>query len=124
MYLLDTHVFLWFLSDDLKLKESAKNTIADKANPVFVSAATIWEISIKAKLKKLKVPKNIEEYIAKSGFEDLSVSSVHASKTRNLPLYHRDPFDRMLISQATLDNLTIITHDKIFKKYTKNIVLV
>lgn len=123
MYLLDTHVFLWWLKADKKLGKPVLSIISNQSNIIFVSSATIWEIAIKAKLGKIKVPSNIEDFISKSGFEELSINVSHASHTKRLPLYHKDPFDRMLIAQAMLENLTILTHDKIFKKYKVDVQL-
>lgn len=123
MYLLDTHIFLWWLNDDPRLKASARAKISSQNPTVYVSSAVIWEIAIKAKLGKLKAPTNIADYINKSGFEELAITAAHAARTRELPLHHRDPFDRMLIAQAELEGLTIITHDKIFSRYFKSVVI-
>ncbi len=124
MYLLDTRIFLWFLSDDKSLTERVKAIIENSSNSIFVSAATIWEIAIKVKLGRLKVPRNIEDYIANSGFEELVVNSIHASNTRSLYLHHKDPFDRILVSQAKVEGLTILTHDSVFTKYLRDVVVV
>lgn len=124
MYLLDTHIFLWWLAENHKLPLDTQEIINDPTNVIFVSSATIWEIAIKAKLEKLEAPTDIDTYIAKSNFRELVITCQQAAYTRKLPYHHKDPFDRMLISQAKLENLTIITHDKIFKKYSAKVKLV
>lgn len=123
MYLLDTHIFLWWLNNDRRLKPSIRIKISNPRTIIFVSSAVIWEIAIKAKLKKLKAPVNIADYIKKNGFGELSITPTHAAYTRQLPLYHRDPFDRMLVAQAKLEGLTIVTRDKIFSRYLKSVVV-
>ena len=109
--LLDTHVLLWWLSDDEQLGRSARQAIETPENLCSVSAASIWEIAIKTALGKLDVPADIEELLGREGFLALGVSAEHAWEVARLPPIHRDPFDRMLIAQCRLEGLTLVTHD-------------
>ncbi len=115
--LLDTHALLWALDDDDALDEAARNAIVDPRNDVFVSAISIWEISIKRSLGKLKAPGDLISAVEASGFQELAVTFVHADHAGNLPPHHRDPFDRMLVAQAQVEGLTIVTHDRVIAKY-------
>ena len=115
--LLDTHVLLWWLDANPTLSEKAKSTIADGNNLVFVSAAVIWEIRIKQALGKLEIPSNFRQILDRQPFEMLSITAEHAHAVGDLPTHHRDPFDRMLIAQATIEHLTMVTRDTIIKEY-------
>ena len=116
--LLDTHAFLWWLSDDRKLSAAARDAIRDPRTIVHVSAASIWEIAIKAKLGRLRVRDgNLAAEIAANGFAELPITARHAQSAGALPRYHDDPFDRMLITQAQMEDLVIITHDRSFRRY-------
>ncbi len=115
--LLDTHVLLWWLDANPTLSEKAKSTIADGNNLVFVSAAVIWEIRIKQALGKVEIPSNFRKVLDEQPFEMLPITAEHAHVVGDLPAHHRDPFDRMLIAQATVERLTIVTRDTIIKKY-------
>lgn len=115
--LLDTHVVLWWLTDDRRLGRTARSMIADHGNGVFVSAATHWEISVKIELGKLETDADLREAIARSGFRDLPISPEHAWRAGRLPLVHRDPFDRLLVAQAMLEHLTIVTADRQIARY-------
>ncbi|MFC1825186.1 type II toxin-antitoxin system VapC family toxin [Thermodesulfobacteriota bacterium] len=115
--LLDTHVLLWWLDDNPTLSGRAREAIAEGTNLVFVSAAVIWEIRIKQSLGKLKVPKDFENILDQQPFEMLAITAEHAHAVGNLSSYHRDPFDRMLIAQAWVEKLTVVTRDIYFKKY-------
>jgi PIN domain nuclease of toxin-antitoxin system len=116
-FLLDTHILLWFLENDSKLSDRVREVITNPENVIFVSAISAWEISIKQSLGKLIAPGNLEEALRFSGFEVLSMTLAHGIKVADLPLHHKDPFDRMLIAQALVEGLTIITVDKKFKFY-------
>lgn len=120
--LLDTHVLLWALTDSPKLGRSLREKIVDPANDVLVSAATVWEISIKKRLGKLSVPDNVLEFIEASDFTPLSINFVHAMAAGALPLHHMDPFDRMLIAQAREENLVLVTQDSRFEAYQVNLL--
>ena len=115
--LLDTHILLWWLDDGPAPLFQARDAIADTGNLIALSAAVIWEIRIKQALGKLKIARNFCEVIKGQGFEMLPITSDHAYAVGDLPKHHRDPFDRILIAQAKLEGLNIVTHDAIFKKY-------
>lgn len=122
-YLLDTHIVLWWLNDSKKLKPSIRTIITTSENNIFTSSASIWEISIKRALGKLKAPENTLEKINESDFQLLSVTARQAWQVQQLPFHHKDPFDRLLIAQAQLEHLSIITADHIFQKYSVSVVL-
>jgi PIN domain nuclease of toxin-antitoxin system len=118
LLLLDTHAFLWWLTDSAKLADEARTAIAEASSLVYVSAASIWEIAIKTRLGKVDPgTKHLDKEIASNGFSELKISAQHALTAGNLPLHHDDPFDRMLIAQGQLEALTIVTHDKAFAAY-------
>jgi PIN domain nuclease of toxin-antitoxin system len=115
--LLDTHVFLWWLRDDRRLAEPVAAAIADPANQVAVSAATVWEAAIKAALGKLSVTGDLVEEITANQFEELPITARHAQLAGALPRHHDDPFDRMLIAQARCESLRLATLDPVFERY-------
>ena len=119
--LLDTHAFLWWLAGSEKLSQSARQAIADEANDVLVSAASAWEIATKHRLGKLRgaevVAQDISGAIASQGFEELAVTVDDAGRAGELPGPLRDPFDRMLISQALARNLVLISIETPFDQY-------
>jgi len=114
--LLDTHALLWWLADE-GLTTEARDAIADPANLVAVSAASAWEISIKKALAKLAAPDDLEQQVQTGGFLPLPISIAHGVAAGQLPYHHEDPFDRMLIAQAHIEGLTIVTRDKRFDVY-------
>lgn len=117
-YLLDTHIILWWLNDDKRLKESLRQVLKDSKNRVFLSIATAWEISIKYKTGKLSLKTTLEECFKQARFATiLPITLDHLLKLNSLPLHHRDPFDRLLIAQANIEKLTILTSDPKFKEY-------
>jgi PIN domain nuclease of toxin-antitoxin system len=116
-FLLDTHILLWFLENDPKLSAQIREVINNPENLVFVSVISAWEISIKQSLGKLIAPSNLEEALRFSDFEVLSMTLAHGIRVADLPMHHKDPFDRMLISQALVEDLTIVTVDEKFKFY-------
>ncbi len=116
-FLLDTHILLWFLENDSSLPEIMREAIATPKNLVFVSSVSAWEISIKQSVGKLIAPNNLEEALRFSRFEVLPVTLEHGIKVADLPMYHKDPFDRMLIAQALVEGLMIVTVDTKFKLY-------
>ena len=122
--LLDTHILLWWLKNDPCLNESIRTLIADANTIIYISAATSWEIAIKKSLGKLDAPDNIEKIIHSKGFDPLPISLAHGEAAGKLPKHHKDPFDRMLIAQAQIEGLSIITHDNLFKMYPVNIIWV
>jgi PIN domain nuclease of toxin-antitoxin system len=121
--LLDTHAFLWWLQENPKLRRDAQTAIADATALVHVSAVTIWEILIKAQLGRLDPgTKRIDQEIIANGFVELPISAHHALVAGKLPPHHNDPFDRMLIAQAQVENLIVVTRDKIFSDYGVNVL--
>ena len=117
MYLIDTHILLWWLSDDKKLTKKVRDLIADPENYISVSTVSLWEIVIKKSLGKLKAPKNLKEIIEDSNIEFLTMSEDHALYVEHLPNIHHDPFDRLLIAQCIVEDLVFVTTDKIIPKY-------
>lgn len=116
-YLLDTHILVWWLFDDKQLDKKIKDIINDENNQIYVSSITIWEIILKKSLKKLKAPDNLLEILESNNFEFLSMIPEHAIYVEHLPKIHKDPFDRLLIAQCIMENLTFITKDNMIKKY-------
>lgn len=116
-YLIDTNIFLWWLDDDRKLKISIRKIIEDSKNQVFVSIVSALEISIKHQLGKLPLKTTIEECFKVSSFEVLDIALDHVFQLGKLPLYHKDPFDRILIAQAMVENLTLVTSDQKIWRY-------
>lgn len=124
--LLDTHAFLWWITDDPRLSEKAREIMGDGKNQLFLSVASGWEIAIKAKLGKLKVSDDLEHFIpeqvALNAIENLPILLSHVLHVYALPDYHRDPFDRLLISQAQLEELPILTADSQISQYPVEVV--
>lgn len=114
--LLDTHVFLWWREDNPRLAPEARGAIAD-ADLCFVSAASAWEVAIKMRLGKIRIPGPFEAAVEDSRMSKLPVTFAHAAATAELPDYHSDPFDRMLIAQARIEGLTLVTHDRRYEPY-------
>jgi PIN domain nuclease of toxin-antitoxin system len=115
--LLDTHVFIWFVTDSRRLKASARNLL-DAADSAYVSAASIWEIAIKASIGKLEGDAvAFAEAIESSGFHELPVTADHAVRVARLPRHHGDPFDRLLLAQALAEPLTLVTADATLRAY-------
>lgn len=120
--LLDTHLFLWSVADSPELPKQAKEVIRG-ADEVFVSAASIWEIAIKAGLGKLKAdPQELVRAISASGFTELPITAIHAARVETLPYHHRDPFDRLLVAQALTEPMHLITADAQIKVYTDLVI--
>ena len=115
--LLDTHVLLWWLDDPGLLAEKARNAIAQGDNMVFVSAAVAWEIAIKKALGKLEAPDDLQEAMAAERFLPLPITIPHALAVTSLPAIHQDPFDRIQIAQARLENLILVTRDGFIQQY-------
>ena len=121
--LLDTHVVLGWLADDPTLAAVLKDRI-DLEPDVYVSPATIWEVAIKQSIGKLTQPTDLPERIRDSGFRELPITFAHGIAAGRLPLIHRDPFDRMLIAQAQLEELTLVTRDADIQKYDVDVLAV
>jgi PIN domain nuclease of toxin-antitoxin system len=121
--LLDTHVLLWALTSPSRLPPRARKLIA--ANHVYVSAASIWEISIKAALGKLRAdPAEVLDALAPAGFIELAITGAHGARVRSLPLLHRDPFDRLLVAQALTEPMVLLTNDEALGAYGDIVVVV
>jgi PIN domain nuclease of toxin-antitoxin system len=122
--LLDTHIFLWLTADDKRLTDQARETILN-ASGIFVSSASVWEIAVKFRLGKLRVdPEDAIREIEINGFKELAVRNDHAAGVAKLPLLHNDPFDRLLIAQAMLEPLHLLTADTRLGAYTDLVILV
>jgi PIN domain nuclease of toxin-antitoxin system len=115
--LVDTHALLWWLDDAPALSAPARAAIADPGFEALVSIASLWEIAIKRSLGKLDVPDDLPEQIADAGFAWLPVGADHAWAVRDLPPHHRDPFDRLLATQALAERVPIVTRDERFAAY-------
>ncbi|MER8575693.1 type II toxin-antitoxin system VapC family toxin [Mesorhizobium sp. M1338] len=115
-FLADTHIILWSISDDLRLSEQHRAILASEA-VVFASAASVWEIAIKRSIGKLAAPDDLPTLLPRMQFQPLGVTFQHANAVGGLPRHHGDPFDRLLIAQAQLENLTILTADPHFSRY-------
>jgi len=115
--LLDTHVLLWWLADSKSLRAADKRLIASPKSLVYVSAASVWEVEIKRALGKIELPTDWADHLEDGGFRLLSVTCQHALQVTKLPPVHRDPFDRMLVAQAQVEGLVLLTYDSLVKKY-------
>ena len=119
--LLDTHTFLWWCADDPHLSKNARRVISDADNDVFVSAVNGWEIAIKARLGKLILPDRPDRFMTKMltrhAFGVLPITLSHALGEHDLPTHHSDPFDRLLVSQANSEKLTLVTDDARIRRY-------
>ncbi len=118
---MDTHVLLWWLEGNPRLGREARARIGDPETSVWVSAATAWEIAIKSGLGRLELPEPAEVFLPREmkeeSFRDLPISVAHALAVRGLPRHHNDPFDRLLIAQAELEGLAVVTADRVFSDY-------
>ncbi|WP_338834807.1 hypothetical protein MHLNE_11150 [Moorella humiferrea] len=124
--LLDTHTFLWWITEDPRLSPRAREIIRDGENILYLSAASCWEMAIKARLGKLEMPANITSFItdqmAINAITPLPVEISHALHVYTLPNLHRDPFDRLLVSQAQIENLPILTADPQIARYAVKVI--
>jgi PIN domain nuclease of toxin-antitoxin system len=120
--LADTHALLWWLSDDQRLSERARALIAAAETPVMFSAASIWEAEIKVSSGKLVVPDEWLAALEADRFLELPIAARHAREAARLPLLHRDPFDRMLVAQARLERLVVITADPKIADYGADVL--
>jgi PIN domain nuclease of toxin-antitoxin system len=124
--LLDSHTFLWWVKDDHSLKRRARAAIADVDNECFLSHASIWEMAIKASLGKLKLPSTIERFVVEhcetNSFHLLPITLAHIASVEDLPLHHRDPFDRLLVAQARYEAMTLVSRDASLKAYGVSVI--
>jgi PIN domain nuclease of toxin-antitoxin system len=125
-YLLDTHAFLWFVTDDERLSAKAQSIIKNSHNEVYFSAASVWEMSIKIRLSRLTISEELEPFIirqiSENNFNTLSITILHSIYTLKLPDIHKDPFDRMIIAQSQVEEMPLISKDKNIKKYKVPVV--
>jgi PIN domain nuclease of toxin-antitoxin system len=115
--LIDTHIFLWWDRQLRSLRPPLRAAIADEANEVFVSAASIWELAIKRAIGKLSFGRSIVDAASELGFEILPVTGSHAEHAGGLPHHHNDPFDRLIIAQAYLEGMVLGTQDRLIQPY-------
>ena len=115
--LLDTHAFVWWLSDVPRLNSLAHDEIADPRNEVFVSAIAGWEIAVKSAKGRISAPDNLGTLVTEQGFTHLPLTFQHAEQAGNLPMHHRDPFDRFLVAQAQIEGLVLVTRDARIRLY-------
>lgn len=124
--LIDSHVFKWWRDEPNKLSHNAFTAISDARNDIFLSVATVWELQIKISLKKFAITNGLENAVKdeqmKNGFQILPVQLSHALFIENLPIHHKDPFDRLLISQAFVENMTLVSADSNFANYQVNLL--
>ncbi len=125
-FLLDTNVFLWALTDEHKLNSSAQEILKSASSELYFSAAGSWEIAIKFALGLLPLPKSPSQYIPYAlrvwDVRALDITHEHALHAGELPLHHRDPFDRLLIAQALSEQMTLLTADRVFQKYKVELI--
>jgi PIN domain nuclease of toxin-antitoxin system len=116
--IIDSHILIWWLLDSPELKPNIKAFLTNPAQKVYVSVATVWEIAIKQAMGKLQGFENLPDMLAISDFEVIDIKPHHAMYAANLPLHHKDPFDRMIIAQSILEKLTLISEDRVFSSYS------
>ena len=125
-FLLDTNVFLWALVEEHKLTSRAQEILKDSSSELYFSAAGSWEIAIKFAVGSLPLPGAPSQYVPYAlrlwGVRSLDITHEHALRAGELPLHHRDPFDRMLVAQAISERMTILTADRIFQKYKVDLI--
>jgi len=125
-FLLDTSVFLWALSEEYKLNPAAQEILKSSTSELYFSAVGSWEIAIKFALGSLPLPKAPSEYIPHAlrvwALRALDITHEHALRAGELPVHHRDPFDRMLIAQALSEQMTLLTADRVFQKYKLDLI--
>ncbi|MEB3288444.1 MAG: type II toxin-antitoxin system VapC family toxin [Leptolyngbya sp.] len=118
-YLLDTHILLWWIFNDPKLDEACRTIITNPSHRILVSSASAWEIATKYRIGKLPAAKTLvatySATLKRANFEELAITANHTLRAGRLPIAHRDPFDRMLMAQAELENIPIITDDPAFQ---------
>lgn len=125
--LLDTHLLLWAIADSKRLPAAVRTLLEDESNEVYYSAASIWEIAIKASLKRKDFRVDLKLLLSTlpvMGVVELPVTAAHAAGVGNLPFIHRDPFDRLLIAQSIAEPLTLLTNDKILGRYRAGVRVV
>ncbi len=121
-YLLDTHIFLWWVLNHPKLSKNAEEVISNPLNEIFLSAASTWEMMIKSNIGKLSLPNPPEIFVKNQMIQEqmklLNITVEHIFALAGLPMFHKDPFDRMLIAQAISENMILITDDELIQMYS------
>ena len=123
--LLDTHAFLWFVTGDPRLSRAARAALEAEAAELHLSTASVWEMAIKSSLGRLSLPCPLDQYVAEKvaeGYRVLPVHWAHAAVVERLAFHHRDPFDRLLVAQAFVERMPIVTRDRVFRKYGVRVV--
>jgi len=120
--LLDTHAALWWLSGDERFGEQAERQLTDETNQVLLSAAVVWEVAVKRSLGKLEAPEDLAPTLLSAGAQALPVSLEHAAAVERLPWHHRDPFDRMLVAQASIEGAALVSGDDALRPYGVTLV--
>jgi len=124
--LVDTNAWLWMIAAQGRLNTVARGLVQDRRNELFLSAASSWEIAIKHAMGRLDLPARpeglIPEQMRKSGVVGLAIEHAHALRVNSLPAHHRDPFDRLLVAQAQVESLAILTADAVFQRYDVEVV--
>ena len=120
--LLDTHVLLWSIDEPERIGRQATEAFRDQITGTIVSVVTLWEIAIKRAAGRLRAPDNMPERVRALGHEILPVLAEHAWRVGMLPMHHKDPFDRLLVAQAIVEDLTIVTHDRVMSSYGARII--
>jgi len=123
--LLDTHAFLWFMAGDPRLSGTARRAIEDNEGELWLSAASVWEMAIKSSLRRLTLPARTSDYIAdkvQRGLQILTIDWPVAAAVERLPFHHRDPFDRLIIAQAQVERVDVVTKDRVFRRYGVKVV--
>jgi len=119
--LLDTHAFLWWIADDSRLSDGAREIIAEGSNEIFFSSASAWELAIKSRLGRLRMPADFQRFVTDqvdlNGFSVLPVQLSHALRVHSLPVHHKDPFERMLIAQVEVEDIPLISRDRSLDAY-------
>jgi PIN domain nuclease of toxin-antitoxin system len=125
-YLLDTVIWLWSVDSIEKMNEACRKILENGREEIYFSAASAWEVSIKAGLGKLHLPSSpaqcVPAFMAKQGLRPLPVTHLHAVKVYDLPPHHHDPFDRLIIAQAITEEMTVLTADRAFEKYNVDVL--
>lgn len=123
--LLDTHVALWAITDSPKLPKKAREMIDSPRSSIWISAATIWEIAIKHSLRRGDMPVSSQDalrYFQESGYRFLPIEPEHAAAVEDLAAHHADPFDRVLVAQAIIEPMRLMTHDPIVARYSDTVI--
>ena len=121
--LLDTHLLVWWFVDR-RISQRATELIRDPANQLYASAASVWEVAIKAALGKIEVkPDALLAGLRDGGFQELAVSARHAIQVGLLPMHHRDPFDRLLVSQSLCESMSLLTDDRVLAAYGPTVIV-